>query len=129
LLQLRYRHAWIASVWLLVLVIVVGSLVPQSGPADIPGSDKLGHFVAYFTLALLGAGVVAPATVPWIMARAMLLGLALEAAQALLTESRTADWADVLANTTGVFAAWWLVRRRTGWAMAAEAWFTGLRRH
>ena len=129
MLQLRYRRAWIASVWLLVLVIVVGSLVPNSGPALVTGSDKLGHFVAYFTLALLGVGVVAPATVPWIMARAMLLGLVLEAAQALLTESRSADWADVLANATGVFAAWWLVRRRAGWAMAAEAWLAGLQRH
>lgn len=112
-----------------MLVIVVGSLVPQGGAAVFGGSDKLGHFVAYFALALLGAGMVAPATVPWIMARALILGLALEAAQALLTESRTADWADALANATGVLVAWLLVRRRAGWAMAAEAWLAGLRRH
>ena len=129
LLQLRYRRAWAGSIWLLVLVIAAGSLVPEMGPASVAGSDKIGHVVAYFTLAVLGSAVVTTTKLPWVMARVMFLGLAMEAAQGLLTDTRMADWSDVLANATGVFAAWWLVRRRAGWAMAVEAWLAGLRRH
>ncbi len=129
LLQLRYRRAWIASIWLLALVIVVASLVPQTGLESIAGSDKIGHFAAYFALTFLGSAIVTVRKLPWVMARVLVLGLAMEATQALLTDTRTADWADVLANTGGVLAAWWLVRRRTGWALAAEAWLAGLRRH
>lgn len=115
---------------MLVLLILVASLVPVLPPAPIAGFDKIEHFSAYFALALLGSGLVAPPAVPWVMARAMLLGLALEAAQALLTDTRTADWTDVAANTAGVLAAWWLVHgRRAGWAVAAEARFDRFRRH
>ena len=129
LLQLRYRRAWIASIWLLVLVIVVASLVPQTGMESVAGSDKIGHFAAYFALTFLGSAIVTIRQLPWVMARALVLGLAMEATQALLTDTRTADWADVLANTGGVLAAWWLVHGRAGWAVAAEAWLAGLRRH
>jgi VanZ family protein len=59
----------------------------------------------------------------------MCLGLAMEAAQALLTDTRIADWADVLANTTGILTAWWLIRGRAGWALTVETWLAGLRRH
>lgn len=114
---------------MLVLVVVVGSLVPETGPASVAGSDKIGHFAAYFTLTVLGSAVVTTGKLPWVAARAMFLGLALEAAQALVTGTRTADWADVFANATGILTAWWLVRRRAGWALAAEAWFAGLQRH
>jgi VanZ family protein len=129
LLELRYRRLWIGSIWSLVLVIVVGSLLPDFGAASVAGSDKIGHIVAYLALAILGSAVVAPAMLPWVMARAMFLGLAIEAAQGLLTDTRSADWADVLANATGILIAWLLVHRRAGWGMAAEAWFAGLRRH
>jgi VanZ family protein len=129
LLQLRYRRFWIGSVCVLVIVIVVGSLVPQTGLESVAGSDKIGHFVAYFTLTVLGSAVVTTGKLPWVVARVLFLGLALEAAQALVTDTRTADWADVFVNATGILTAWWLVRRRAGWALAAEAWLAGLQRH
>ena len=129
MLALRYRWAWIGATWLLVLIIVAGSLEPDVGSAPVAGFDKIGHFSAYFALTFLGSAVVTIDRVPWVLARAMLLGLAMEAAQALFTKTRTADWTDVLANTAGVMTAWWLVRRRAGWALLAEAWFDSLRRH
>ena len=129
MLELRYRRTWIALVWLLAALIIVASLVPNEEIAGPPGLDKLEHFAAYFTLTTLCAGIVARASIPWIIVGVILLGLSMEAAQALFTESRTADWADVLANTTGVLLAWLLVRRRVGWAMAAEAWLAGRRGH
>jgi VanZ family protein len=129
LLELRYRRTWIALVWLLAALIIVASLVPGAEIRGAGGLDKLGHFAAYFTLTLLCAGIVARATGPWVIVSVILLGLAMEAAQALLTETRTADWADALANTTGVLTAWWVVRGRVGWALAVEAWLAGRRRH
>jgi VanZ family protein len=129
LLQLRYRRTWIALVWLLAALIVVASLVPSGQMPGPQGVDKLGHFTAYFTLTLLCEGIVARTSVPWVIVSVISLGLAMEAAQALFTETRIADWADVLANTTGVLTAWWVVRRRVGWALTAEAWLAGRRRH
>ncbi|MGB5133400.1 MAG: VanZ family protein [Steroidobacteraceae bacterium] len=128
-LPLRYRLAWIASIWLLVVLIVTGSLVPDLGPLSIAGSDKYEHFTAYFTLSLLCSAVVTADRLLWVMAAVLILGMSLEAAQALLTVTRTGDWADVLANASGILAAWLLVRRRAGWALAVEAWLAGLRRH
>ena len=129
MLPLKFRWAWIGAMWLLALVIIAGSLAPAFGPAPIPGFDKVEHFSAYFALTLLGSAVVTPEGMPWVAARAILLGLAMEGAQALFTKTRSADWADVLANTTGVMTAWWLVRRRAGWGLLAEAWLDSLRRH
>ena len=128
-LPLRYRLAWIASIWLLVLMIVAGSLVPDLGPLAIAGSDKFEHFTAYFALSLLCSAVNTADRLPWVMAGVLLLGVSLEVAQSLLTVTRMADWADVLANASGILVAWLLTRRRAGWAVAAEAWLAGLRRH
>ncbi len=129
LLQLRYRRAWIGSIWLLVLVIVVASLMPSAGPAPVIGFDKIEHFVAYFMLAVLGSAIVPTGKLPWVMAGAMSLGLALEVMQAFVTETRVASWADVLANATGISTAWWIIHRRAGWAEAAENWLARRQRH
>jgi len=128
-LPLRYRLAWIGAIWLLVAFIIAGSLVPDLGPLAIAGSDKFEHFAAYLALSLLSSAVVTSDRLPWVLAGVLLLGMSLEAAQALLTVKRTADWTDALANASGILVAWWLVRRRAGWALAVEAWLAGLRRH
>lgn len=128
-LPLRHRLAWIASIWILVVVIVTGSLVPDLGPLSGVSSDKFEHFIAYFALSLMGSAVVTADRLPWVMTGALLLGMSMEAAQALFTVERTADWADVLANACGILAAWLLVRHRAGWAVTVEAWLASRRRH
>ena len=116
-------HAWKAAIALLALLIVVGSLLPMP-EAPVPGDlDKLEHFLAYFALALLGSGIVEPPRLWLVMARCFALGLAVEALQAFATETRSADWADVLANALGVLAAWAVAGgSRAGWARHVEAW-------
>lgn len=96
---------WSALFMLAVAATVVVSLLPGADVPDVPGSDKLHHFVAYALLAatavqlyarwtsLLGAGL-----------GLVLLGIGLEHAQGALTASRVADGADALANTLGVIA-------------------------
>jgi hypothetical protein len=55
--------------------------------------------------------------------RCLLLGVALEIAQALWTDNRQADWMDLAANAAGIAGAWLLVSdSRAGWSRHVEAW-------
>ena len=130
MLELRYRWLWLGSIWLLVLIIIVASLLPIAVTETPGGADKLGHFISYLLLALFGAGIVPAERIPVVMARVFVFGLVLEAAQAVLTVSRSAEWADVIANTAGVLVAWWLCAHGfAGWARCAEAWLDRRRQH
>ncbi len=123
MLQLRYRRLWLGSVWTLVLIVVIASLLPASIVGMEHGLDKLGHFSGYLLLAVFGAGIVAVDKVPVVMLRVFLLGLGLEGAQALFTETRNAEWGDAGADAAGVLAAWWLCRLGLAeWARLAETW-------
>jgi VanZ family protein len=119
------RRLWIAAIVALVAAIVAGSLSPRPVIAPETLSDKSGHFLAYFSLALLGSGIAKPAR-PWrVMLRCLLLGAALEIAQAILTDHRTADWMDLLANSGGIAAAWLVAAQgRAGWGLRAAAWLS-----
>lgn len=102
---LRHPRFW-GGLWIVAIaVVVVLSLAPSVPMPDVDGSDKIGHFLAYFALAaaavqlyarwpaLLGAGI-----------GLVLLGIGLEYAQGALTDTRMQDPADALANTLGVIA-------------------------
>ena len=111
------------SIWALVLIVIAASLLPFTVTGTQGGVDKLGHFLGYLLLALFGAGVVDAERILVVLARVFFLGLALEAAQTLLTETRSAEWSDVIANTAGVLVAWWLCCHGfAGWARHVEAW-------
>ncbi|MEX1993563.1 MAG: hypothetical protein WD929_02785 [Steroidobacteraceae bacterium] len=118
-----FRRLWIVGIVLAVVVVVAASLLPIPERARAGGTDKLGHFIAYFALMLLGAGIVPPARLWQVAMRCLLLGVGLEFAQALLTDTRQADWADLLANGAGILAAWLLASGpRAGWARYVETW-------
>jgi VanZ family protein len=118
-----FRRLWIAGIVLAVLVIVTASLTAMPMGVLAGGTDKIGHFFAYFTLMLLGAGIVAAARLWQVALRCLLLGVALEVGQELLTATRQADWADILANGAGILAGWLLASGpRAGWARYVEAW-------
>ncbi|PKV49451.1 VanZ like protein [Aquimarina sp. MAR_2010_214] len=107
---------------LFTLVIVLTSLVTWASLAKfinpvtvkVEGGDKIGHFIAYFTL-----------TIAWVLffffseklnknlkhsliitsVICILYGVLMEVLQGLLTTYRSSDWYDVVANTSGtVFA-------------------------
>jgi VanZ family protein len=100
----RYRGAWLAFGWLLIALVGAGSLWPSTVTPSIGLSDKLMHFGAYFALAFVFAGATARRhrgrLVLWLLA----YGAAVELAQYQLTETRTAEWLDMAANTGGVLA-------------------------
>lgn len=104
---IRAFNLWRAISWLLIVVVVILSLMPQ--PIDIPVAegDKWGHATAY---ALLMLWFVQMYTRPvhWRLAIGMLaLGILMECAQGL-TAYRHFDYYDMLANGSGVFLGWLL---------------------
>jgi VanZ family protein len=117
------RRLWIAAILALVAAIVAGSLAPQQPVAAERISDKLGHYLAYFALALAVSGISSPRRLWRDMLACFLLGALLEAAQAVLTEHRSAEWADLAANAAGVATAWLLAAHgRAGWGLRAGTW-------
>ena len=98
-----YPRLWL-GLWLCGWVLcIVLSLVP---PPDLPGpagSDKLGHFLAYFMLMAWAVCVFRTRRAHLLAALALVaLGIAMEVAQASLTTLRLGDVRDAIANTLGV---------------------------
>lgn len=100
---LRWRGVWLA-LWLLgwLLAVVLSLLDPRDLPPP-PGSDKLGHLLAYALLAAWAALIFRRGRP---LACALLgllsLGCGLELAQGWLTSTRAMEWLDAVANTLGV---------------------------
>lgn len=98
---LSWRQAWLAGGGLLVALVVVLSLLPP-GPEGMPsGTDKIGHFLAYGTLAVWFGGVFERRRFAWIAVALIVLGAAMEFAQGFVG-GREPDVMDALANTLGV---------------------------
>src|SRR5690606_37852963 len=98
----RYRGAWFALGWLLVLGVAVGSLLPSLPDVSAGVSDKLMHFAAYAALAFLFMGAVGRRHWLRIGLGLLALGAAIEVAQAMLSSTRSGEWLDMAANAAGV---------------------------
>jgi VanZ family protein len=123
--ETKLRQLWIMAILVLVIAIVYTSLTPRPVIPNESFSDKTAHFLAYFSLALLGSGIASPATLWRTMLRCFLLGATMEAAQALLTDHRVADVADLAANAAGIVMAWLIAGQgRAGWGLRAAAWLS-----
>ena len=122
--DLRRPRLWL-GVWLSGWVLCIAlSLLPPISLGASPDSDKLGHFLAYFTLMAWAVMLFKGWRARLLVAGSLvLLGLGLEFAQATLTTTRQGDARDLLANTLGVLAALGLavtpVRRGLVWV---EGW-------
>ena len=94
------------SVWIFGLGLCIAlSLLPPLPLHGPQGSDKWGHFLAYFVLAAWAVQLFAtPGSRRWAGLALFALGLALEVGQAQLTTTRMGDPADLAANTLGIFA-------------------------
>ena len=99
---LRFRRLWLALGWALVIAIVALSLGPMP-PVDLSEDrDKLGHLIAYGTL-MFWWSLLLPSLRARLAAALVfvLMGAALEVLQAM-TDSRSGEVADALANAGGV---------------------------
>ena len=121
---LRLHWLWLGLGWLQVAVVIALGLAPSS---ELPTStfqlnDKLVHFIQYFVLMLWFAGMT-PVSRYWRIAVALaLLGGAIEVLQGF-TETRSTEVGDMLANLSGIAAAWLVARLLTGrWCHQVERW-------
>ena len=104
---------WIA-LWLAMIAAVVATcLMPAKDlpPTPFDSFDKVEHFTAYQLLSLYAGMLFARVRAQALAAVGLIvLGIALEFAQATLTDSRSGDAADALANSLGALAGLWLSR-------------------
>jgi VanZ family protein len=103
---LRRPWLWLGWWWCAIGVVIAASLLPAFLLPEVPaGGDKLEHLGGYFVLAAAAVQLYAARRA---LLRAgiglVLLGVALEFAQGLLTTTRQMDVWDALANSAGVLA-------------------------
>jgi len=117
----RYRRIWLLLGWGMVFAVFVLSLIPLD--VDLgEGRDKVAHFVAYgsmaFWFAMLFPGRARQ--LGWTLAFAA-MGVGIEYLQRL-TDYRTFDVADMVANGIGAALGFTLaqtpLRNALGWAEA-----------
>jgi len=110
------KHIWKtyipASLWF--LLILIGSLIPPNNIPDIQFSDKLIHAIFYGILAFLLFLAVDQQNKKtntlvsrWkaVLFIGLSAGAVVELIQMYLTESRSGEWLDVIANISGMLIA------------------------
>lgn len=96
------------------LCIVLSLIHPPRIDLDVPDGDKVGHFLAYATLAAWSVMLFARRRAQWTAAVALvLLGIAMELAQGAFTSDRMMDSYDAIADALGVLFGQLLVFTRT----------------
>lgn len=103
--KLRLWWAWWLLGWVMLAATVNESLQQHVWKvAEVIAWDKANHFTGYFLLTTWFTGVAQRRRYPVVGALLIAFGGALEIAQGLMHEGRTADWFDFLANSLGVSA-------------------------
>lgn len=109
-----HRPALWVALWLAMVGAVIATcLMPARDlpPTPFDHFDKVEHFSAYLLLSLYAGMLFARVRAQALATAALIaLGVALEFAQAQLTDSRSGDAADALANSLGALAGLWLTR-------------------
>jgi len=121
--RLHWLPLWRGLGWLLLVGIITLSLMPV--PPHAPGGDKLHHFLAYFGLMLLFSQWHERKHLPQLALAFMTLGIGIELIQPMT--GRYFSWMDMLANSSGVFIAWFIARGKAGRILkSVEVWLTRL---
>jgi VanZ family protein len=103
---LKFFLSWRALGYGLILLVIYLSLTPFSLNIPIENGDKLGHWMAYTTLMVWFAWLYPNLRTRLVYAAGFLvLGIALEFAQGL-TEYRTFELSDMVADAVGVALGW-----------------------
>ncbi|HYC49287.1 MAG TPA: VanZ family protein [Burkholderiales bacterium] len=116
---INLRRFWLVTGVALVAAVIYLSIAPRLDAPDVPGGDKVGHFVAYgavmlwFMQAALSRGSRA-----LIGLTLVALGIALEFVQAGIP-GRSFEIADMFANSIGVAIGWLAAPPRTPNFLAA----------
>lgn len=111
----KLRKAWLAIGWVWVVVLVYISLMPNPPePVRFLNADKLEHALAYCLLMLWFCQVYVRRTQRLFSAVLLIaMGIAMEFLQGM-TGYRSFEYADMLANSTGVLLGWMWARTGLG---------------
>jgi VanZ family protein len=111
----KLRWTWLAVGWLWVTAVFYVSLMPHPPqPVHFWSADKLEHALAYSLLMLWFCQVYRQRRSRMILAALLVvMGVAVEYLQRE-TGYRTFDYADMLANSTGVVVGWAWARTGLG---------------
>jgi len=109
------RNVWLALGWLWVAIVFYLSLMPHPPqPLAFDGVDKLEHTAAYICLMLwFSQLIVQKQPRMYLMAAFVTMGVCIEILQGL-SGYRYFEYADMLANTTGVLIGFGLAHTRMG---------------
>lgn len=109
------RSVWLASGWLWIVTVCYLSLMPHPPqPVSFPGADKIEHVCAYVSLMwwFCQLYTARPARIRLALAF-VAMGAGIEVLQGL-SGYRYFEYADMLANTTGVLVGWGLAQTALG---------------
>jgi VanZ family protein len=111
--MLRYRSAWLGGGWLLVTLVSVLSLMPNPPePFTFSYFDKVEHGMAYAALSWWFCQLYLGARQRVVLAL-IAMGVVIEILQGL-SGYRYFEYADMLANSTGVLLGFLWARSRYG---------------
>jgi VanZ family protein len=112
----RHRRIWLLLGWGMVFSVIVLSLIPVE--VDLgEGRDKVAHFVAYGSLAFWFAMLFEGRARQVVIAVAFAaMGVGIEFLQGL-TDYRTFEVADMIANATGAVLGWGFAQTPLGSAL------------
>lgn len=112
-MERKYRITALA--WtVLITVLSLKSTTSLPRIQTFSNADKIIHFMFYFVFVFLWAKSfqnVKFSKLVKIIVFAIVYGIIIEVLQELLTETRTADWLDILANSAGALTGWMVFRR------------------
>lgn len=117
----QLRVWWWAVGWVLVALILYGTLAPSGDVPNLHVWDKLEHATAFFGVTFWFAGLIRRSRYPALGAWMVLLGVAIEIAQGTMGFNRDMDIHDVYADATGIACALVLVYAGLGgWMVYIE---------
>jgi len=126
MLSVRHARLWRVLSCVVIVAAIIVCLLPARDIPDVGVSDKWEHSVAYVLLTLWFAGLY-PRSRYWVIALGLLLmGIAIEFAQADMHMGREGDVHDVIANTAGIAVGIVLALAGLGgWAQWIDGWTRG----
>lgn len=103
---LRWPALWIGGWAAMIAAVIAVCLLPAHDLPPVPsGFDKVEHFLTYAVLSGYGAMLFARWRPRWLAVAGLIaLGIGVEFAQSALTDSRSGDSADAVANSLGALA-------------------------
>jgi VanZ family protein len=119
--DLRHPIFWPVLGLLMLLAILWVCLIPMpAAPITLANGDKYEHFLTFAFLAHYFGQLLRQKSPPWSLAAWLIAyGGLIEIAQSF-TAYRSADWFDLLADSLGVFAGLWFLRRIVSSAWVAD---------